>query len=279
MKPNFNIEKLEKMLKSFYVLTHVRIVIYDNNFNEIVSYPHNDCDFCRQIRLNKLGEIKCQQSNLEAFKNCYQSEDLYIYKCHAGLVEAMIHLRIKDIIVGYIMFGQISDIKDDEQRFLYLCKANKFNENDEKIKEYIQKIKHLSEDELQASSTILLSLAKYAVSERLVSVRKEKFTSDLEQYLEEHLSDSEIRINDLSKYLHMSRTNLYNAAEKYLGMGIARFIKLYRIEKAKTLLIESDDSITEIAYKVGFSDYNYFCRVFKSEVGKSAKRFKEEFNK
>ncbi len=279
MKPNFNIEKLEKLLKSFYILTHVRIVIYDNNFNEIVSYPQNDCDFCRHIRIDKLGEIKCHQSNLEAFKRCYQSEDLYVYKCHAGLVEAMIHLRIKDIIVGYIMFGQISDIEDDDLRFINLCKENVYDKNDEKIKKYIQKIEFLSEEELQASSTILLSLAKYAVSERLVSVRKEKFTYDLEQYLEEHISDNEIRISDLSKYLSMSRTNLYNAAEKYLGMGIARYIKLYRIEKAKTLLIESDESITEIAYKVGFNDYNYFCRVFKSEVGKSAKKFKEEFNK
>lgn len=279
MKPNFNIEKLEKLLKSFYVLTHVRIVIYDNNFNEIVSYPRNDCDFCRHIRINKLGEIKCHQSNLEAFKRCYQSEDLYVYKCHAGLVEAMIHLRIKDIIVGYIMFGQISDIEDDNLRFINLCKENGYNENDEKMKKYIKKIEFLSEEELQASSTILLSLAKYAVNERLVSVRKEKFTYDLEQYLEEHISDNEIRISDLSKYLSMSRTNLYNAAEKYLGMGIARYIKLYRIEKAKTLLIESDESITEIAYKVGFNDYNYFCRVFKSEVGKPAKKFKEEFNK
>lgn len=279
MRPNFRIDRLEKLLKSFYTLTKIRILIYDDNFNEIVGYPMSDCEFCRFIKGTKDGNNKCLKSNLQAFKKCYQSEELYVYKCHAGLIEAMIHLRIKDTIVGYIMFGQISDIEDEELRYKNIILENNFNENSSKIKEIINSLKYLSDEEIQSAKTILLALAKYTVSEKLVSVRKEKFRLDIDNYLESFYNNADLKIEDITMFLHMSRSNLYNAAEKYLGMGIARYIKLFRIEKAKSLLLESDDSIVDIAYKVGFNDYNYFCRVFKSEVGKSAKKFKSEFNK
>jgi DNA polymerase III alpha subunit len=144
----------------------------------------SDCEFCRYIKGTKEGNYRCLKSNLQAFKKCYQSEELYVYKCHAGLVEAMIHLRIKDTIVGYIMFGQISDIEDGELRYKNIILENNFNENSSKIKEIINSLKYLSEEEIQSAKTILLALAKYTVSEKLVSVRKEKFRLDLDNYLE-----------------------------------------------------------------------------------------------
>ena len=51
-------------------------------------------------------------------------------------------------------------------------------------------------------------------------------------------------------------------------MGIAEYIRKLRIDRARQLLAEQTDlSLAEIAYKCGFSDYNYFITVFKKMVG------------
>ena len=57
-------------------------------------------------------------------------------------------------------------------------------------------------------------------------------------------------------------------------MGIAAYIKKLRMEKAKELLKQTDLTISQVAAQTGFSDYNYFCRVFKKETGIPAKKYR-----
>ena len=89
MNLNFNKDKLYKLLRSFYILSGIRIVIYDIDYNEVISYPPNNCSYCKLM-----DQKKCQLSNNKAFLKCKESDDLYIYHCHANLVEAMINLKI-----------------------------------------------------------------------------------------------------------------------------------------------------------------------------------------
>ena len=56
--------------------------------------------------------------------------------------------------------------------------------------------------------------------------------------------------------------------------GIASFIKLKRLAKAKELVLKTDMPISDISDSVGFSDYNYFLRVFKKHYGISPKKMK-----
>ena len=76
------------------------------------------------------------------------------------------------------------------------------------------------------------------------------------------------------KEFHISRNKLYDSANEYLGQGIAEHIKSLRIKEARRLLKETNLAVHEIADKVGFNDYNYFCRVFKKEVGMPAKQYR-----
>ena len=62
-----------------------------------------------------------------------------------------------------------------------------------------------------------------------------------------------------------------------IGMGIAEYIRTLRLEQAQQLLKDTELPITQISDKIGFEDYNYFCRVFKKETGYSAKKYREKF--
>ena len=54
-----------------------------------------------------------------------------------------------------------------------------------------------------------------------------------------------------------------------MSLSFNHYLIRYRIQKAKHLLAAGDKTITEIALEVGFSDNNYFSRVFREEVGVS----------
>ena len=52
-------------------------------------------------------------------------------------------------------------------------------------------------------------------------------------------------------------------ARQSLGMGIAAYITLKRMERARSLLADPDLSIARIALLTGYGDYTYFCKVFR----------------
>lgn len=57
------------------------------------------------------------------------------------------------------------------------------------------------------------------------------------------------------------------------NMPPARYIQLYRVGKAKELLLNSNQSIEEIAVAVGFANASYFCKVFKNLTGNTPSEF------
>jgi AraC-like DNA-binding protein len=58
------------------------------------------------------------------------------------------------------------------------------------------------------------------------------------------------------------------------GKTALELIHLYVIAEAKNMLVVGDQSISEIAYRLGFENPPYFSRLFKKEVGMSPKEFK-----
>lgn len=97
-----------------------------------------------------------------------------------------------------------------------------------------------------------------------------RFLQKLQTAVEDRLNDSELSIPELCKAVHLSHTQLYRKLKALTGKTPSQFIRTVRLNKAMILIKESDLNISEIAYDVGFSDPNYFARMFKQEFGKSA---------
>jgi len=112
---NLNTQKLLELMKDFHLLTGIKIAIFDNEYNEILSYPESHCHFCALMHNNPATKIKCLKSNELSFQKCRKTETLEIYHCHAGLVEATAPLIDNNVVIGYIMFGQISDFDKQEE--------------------------------------------------------------------------------------------------------------------------------------------------------------------
>ncbi len=84
------------------------------------------------------------------------------------------------------------------------------------------------------------------------------------KYIKQHLTDKNIKIDDLAKIACMSTSHFYKQFKNTLDISPIDYINSERIKFAKKLLAkEKNPSITEVAYKSGFNSVSYFNRMFK----------------
>lgn len=69
---------------------------------------------------------------------------------------------------------------------------------------------------------------------------------------------------------------LYSKIKTAVGMTPVDFVRHIRLLRAQKLINDTDQSLTQIAYSVGFSDPKYFSKVFKREMGVTPSEYREK---
>jgi len=277
MPLNFNTAELADLMKNFYTLTGIRIVLFDEKYSEIFAYPKDCSPFCSCMRQNPEFYELCCKSDTLSFETCKKSGLLTMYKCHAGLIEATAPIMKKGTIKGYIIFGQVSDSTDKDTLKNGLLELSEKYTHSTTVNEAVKKIKFKSTKQLVAASKILEACTSYILLKEIIKPSPIELFSKIDHYISCHLSE-EINISSLCFEFKISRTRLYAVCNQYFSGGIAAYIKTKRLTKAKELLQSTDMSVCEISQKVGFSDYNYFLKSFKKHYGVSTKIVRKKNN-
>lgn len=273
MKFIFDNMQLNELLNNFYTLTKIRIVIFDKSFNKIISVPEYECNFCTTLKKNTKAFERCCQSDREACRICKETGKLHIYKCHTGLIEAVSPLKMNSIHLGYIMLGQIIDKSDKKNKktdiLNYISDLTEMN-----LSESFDKLTAKRPDQIHAAAKIMEICAYYLWMAEMIKISDDHIVIRLTNYINENLQ-GDLSVDHLCDYFCISRRQLYNISNNYYGMGIAKFIRKKRIEKAEQLL-KANCSVAEAANLAGFYDYNYFSKIFKAETGVLPSKVKEK---
>ncbi len=103
--------------------------------------------------------------------------------------------------------------------------------------------------------------------EIVITDKDEQLIKKVMQWLEEHVADSEVTVDQMAAYVGMGRTSMYNKIKGLTGKSPVELIQDFRMEKATYYLKSGQFSVSETSYKVGFSDPGYFSRSFKKHFG------------
>jgi len=280
MKLDYNKKELQELMKDFFLLTGIRIVLFDSDYTELLSYPESHCRFCAHMKSRSETSRLCDESDRNSFSECKLKNEIIIYHCHAGLIEATAPLKDHNTVIGYLMFGQISDAANEQELAAVLSEhlnrsssASGKHDFGTDIARYLSDIPMKSAGQIRAAARIMEACTFCIILKNTVTARRDNFIRNMDSYLMEHLAD-DLSIHELSKAFGISKSKLYQQFSIYYDTGIADHIRHLRIERARQLLTDTELSVTEISSAVGFADYNYFCRVFKKEVGISAKKYR-----
>lgn len=104
----------------------------------------------------------------------------------------------------------------------------------------------------------------------------------VEKWLKDYFSSEKIKETGLPtvKYLadqvHLSPSYLSDLLKKEMGMTAQDLIHYHLIEAAKNILLNTDQSVGEIAYSLGFEYPQYFSKLFKQKTGKTPVEYRSQ---
>lgn len=138
------------------------------------------------------------------------------------------------------------------------------------------RIRRLIENRQKVKDSFANSLLSNSKKTTLAEI-EQSFINVFQQYVEKNITDPDLNIIDIAKHMGLSRSQLYRKIKSLTDYSPNEFVRILRL-KYSTQLIISGLSITEIAYKSGFSSASYFAKCFKEFYKISPTDFIKENN-
>lgn len=106
--------------------------------------------------------------------------------------------------------------------------------------------------------------------------QEHEFLSRVKEKVLAHLTEEEFGIPELCLAIGLSRSQLHRKLKAITGKSTSFIIRGIRMDEARKLLLHSDLTISEIAYRVGFKSPNYFSTMFSESFGQSPTEMREK---
>ncbi|MBT8223000.1 MAG: helix-turn-helix domain-containing protein [Eudoraea sp.] len=113
-----------------------------------------------------------------------------------------------------------------------------------------------------------LKVEGYSIIMMVVNtVRDPGIIQKLKAILDANLGNEGFGVKELAREAGLSRSSLHRKVHAYNGNSTSQFIREYRLQNALKMLQEGEETVSEIAYQVGFSSPTYFNTCFKEYYG------------
>ena len=240
-------EKVEHLVgKRFFNNDEIIFIEEDSFEDKIVS--KNDAD-------SIIKEIK-QDINIKNIDGLKKN-----FKCLYDIYE-----NEKDFSNMYIKFILSNVLKD-----LY---ENISEVSEDKFKEDIDKL-YKSNDFTKVLKIINQYVEKFSESVSNNSTQIHKEIETIKKYIYENYN-KDIGVELLASQVCFAPSYLSYIFKKETGQNLSKFIKSYRMIKAKEMLENTYEKIVNVSYAVGYRNVSYFCQSFREYFGVSPQKFRNE---
>ena len=128
------------------------------------------------------------------------------------------------------------------------------------------------------SESILLHTFSY-LGNRLLSKKNEPKQSNVANLVKKYIDDNftlhGFSIEEISQSLSYNKKYISLVFKKHFGIGIIDYLNIIRIQNACTLMDQGFTCVSDIADKCGYSDPQYFSRVFKTRTGIAPSKYRK----
>lgn len=290
-KRKLNREIIQQILDSFVELTGIRAAHFDitetnlrgiephhasgdnsgNAVNKaIIGKDKPLCTFCGSLRVFKDQEENCIRCDNTAFKIAEETAKPYIYKCHMGLYEAVIPIFIKNKLTGYLMLGQVTSTEElQSQLQSFEDKLRSFNIDQGQrtiLSDAYQTTTTMSISKIEAAANMLNIIAQHIINTDVIYVFDMDSIEKAKHYIHQHFAEP-LPIADVAGFACLSSSYLSFLFKRETGYTLTHYIDKLRMDNAKELMVMTSKSVKEISFLVGYTDQNYFSRIFKKHEG------------
>ena len=272
----FDKEKLGAVLLDFYNSTGIAITLYDSKKTIVATLPCFS-EYCAFVREGKSCLENCNRSDLMHMKEVSSDRGTHTYSCHAGIVEMILPIEYEGVLIAYLQIGQFRDGEEIySKREKIIEAANKYGIDESRLLELYSHLPVVNRQRLKALSSILEILIRSFWVDGLITYKRSMLSVRIDQYVTERVTEK-IYISELTEKFFLSKNALYRLFREEFGTTVNEFILSKRLELARALLSQHDSmNVTEVASRSGFSDYNYFIRIFKKHYGTTPLKYRKK---
>ncbi|KYH32013.1 PocR ligand-binding domain-containing protein [Neomoorella mulderi] len=214
--------------------------------------------------LNKLGNqifIEIRRANIEKAKKLLEQLVLQIFIQSKGQLEVikgrsleLLSFLIRTSTEYGVKFGEVIHLSD-------------------------LKLKEIDEADTVEKAVLWL----LAVGNAFIELIAEKNSSEGEDiinrvvdYIQKNYSSESLSVKEIARASYISPAYLGQLFKKKMGYSLKEHINKVRIEQAKLLLRQTEQTIESVAVQTGFKERSYFCKVFKKITGLSPNEYRRK---
>lgn len=150
--------------------------------------------------------------------------------------------------------------------------------NQEKLQFYINAERE-ARDKLAEKESLNDNLEKRQQAAKYLQEKDNQFIRQVASIISENMASGKLDIAFIAENMNMSTSSLYRKMKSLTGMGPNEFISKVRMQEAEQMLIQGKYSISEIAFRLGFSTPAYFRHCFKDEFGMAPSEYIKNYTK
>ncbi len=130
-------------------------------------------------------------------------------------------------------------------------------------------------DELQAAVLTQALIYVYNSPQyRPASINSHPEVLTVQKYIDEHFTQ-DLRISEIAASFYVDHCHLTHTFKQVTGYSPKQYLLLNRLSYAKKLLLQTGETISQVAEAAGFGDVNNFIRFFKREFGVTPRKYRE----
>ncbi len=266
------------ILKDFYKLTWRLFGIYaialaspDFSDGGLVNGRKTFNPFCTALRKQKRGDACCRDCDRTHQALFLTKCQPLSYRCHAGLREFIIPIKLGGELIAAMQCGQLLDRRPTQADWQHTRKALESHGIVTQGLGRLYRQIHVITPPRQKDLVTLLELIGNHVANALhqelqvLESRAGQVVEQAQRFIEEHFSEP-LRIEDIAGAASVSERTLLRMFQLHLGKTVLDVLTQTRIRKACEQLRQSDRTCAAIAYDCGFGSIPQFNRIFRKRM-------------
>jgi AraC-like DNA-binding protein/ligand-binding sensor protein len=257
--------EVQDIFNHFTALFDIRIAYFAPDGSELkVGMDRPWCLYCRLLRQDIGEEARCLAMDRDRREDAVRERHLVHYRCHAGLTEAIKPLYFDESLLGFIMIGQIRTDPvlpaEKQVRWQELSGTSA-------LRDAFETLPFIGVERFGHILGLFSSLVDYVVQQHFITIRGQKRTSGVVDWLRQHYMEN-LSLAEAASMVGVSAYRLAHLLREEQGRTFKQLQQSIRLQKAEQLLEHIHGiSVKEVAERCGFDDPLYFSRIFRKARG------------
>ena len=244
---------------------------HENPFCAIMAQYNKSCAACLRAQQQTCDPAACEPRSV---------------MCFAGLYETSVPLRVGENLIGFLKTGEVMLNRPTERRFARAARqlADWGLKADLKsLREAYFQTRTVSKKEYASIVRLLGIFAQHLslVANQLLIQQGNSESPAIaraRQFIAEHQAE-ELSLGRVAQAANMSSYYFCKMFKKATGVNFTNYLSRVRVEKAKSLLLNPNARVSEVAFDIGFTSITNFNRTFNQLAGQSPSDYREALPK